>query len=471
MEEPGVPDPVLPAPPPEAILAAAPAAVVAEPHPPGPAPFRLTRPTGVRYLVVAAACSLSLLGYVHRQAFAGGASEIMRDFGMGDQQMGYYWAAFLIAYGLFQVPCGMLSDVLGTRHLLAVLVLGWSLTMAALAVVRPAPGAAGQTLLLLLALRFLFGTFQAGTFPALSRVLADWVPVRSRGSAQGAVWTFSRLGGAGTPILLIPLFAYFAGWRAPFLLLAALGVLWSIVFWAWFRDRPADMPQVNDAELALIAAGRVPAGRPGPVPWGRMLRSRSVWGLLLMYGSGGFAGHFFTSMLPVYLEKHRRLDPATAKVVTGLPLACGIVACFLGGYLSDRLIVATGSRKWGRRLVPCFATVLAAVSLLATRWAEPVWLFGGLICFTFFLNDLCMGPAWAASADIGERYAGTLSGGMNSIGALCGAASAALAGGLLEATRYDLLFGIYAGCYILSLVGWLLIDVTQGLAGPGEPAA
>jgi len=28
----------------------------------------------------------------------------------------------------------------------------------------------------------------------------------------------------------------------------------------------------------------------------------------------------------------------------------------------------------------------------------------------FFFNDATMGPAWAACADVGEHYAGTLSG-------------------------------------------------------------
>ncbi len=45
----------------------------------------------------------------------------------------------------------------------------------------------------LLALRFLFGMFQAGTFPSISRMTADWMPGTEGGAAQGLVWTASRL--------------------------------------------------------------------------------------------------------------------------------------------------------------------------------------------------------------------------------------------------------------------------------------
>src|SRR5262249_42768479 len=140
MHEPGVPDRAFPAPPAGITAAPArPAAVTPEPRRPAPHAAGVVRPTGGRHLVLAAVWSVAALTYVQRQAFSGGGNEIMRAFGLGDQGMGYFWAAFLIAYGLFQVPFGLLSDRWGARHLLSALVLGWSVTMAALALVPPLP--------------------------------------------------------------------------------------------------------------------------------------------------------------------------------------------------------------------------------------------------------------------------------------------------------------------------------------------
>src|SRR5438132_1643357 len=142
-------------------------------------------------------------------------------------------------------------------------------------------------------------------YPVLARVIADWMPARQRGFAQGTVWTFSRLGGALAPLLVVWLITkvYFGDWTTPLWLLAGLGLLWCAFFWPWFRNRPEEMPGVNAAERDLITSGRpVSTAPPGPLPWSRFLRSRNVWALCLLYGFGGFAGNFITSLLNIYLR-------------------------------------------------------------------------------------------------------------------------------------------------------------------------
>ena len=124
-----------------------------------------TRPTRVRYLVLAAVCSLAVLTYVQRQGFLANTKAIKEDLGLDSEQFGYMASVWLVAYGIFQVPCGLLGDRLGARHVLTVLVVGWSLLLAivALTVVLPPGGWLAFTFLLVL--RFLFGAFR----PAASR--------------------------------------------------------------------------------------------------------------------------------------------------------------------------------------------------------------------------------------------------------------------------------------------------------------
>jgi MFS transporter, ACS family, glucarate transporter len=425
----------------------------------------LGQPTGVRYLVLAAACSLAFLTYVQRQGFVAGTPYIQRDLGLDDEQMGYLFAGWLVAYGLFQVPGGLLGDRLGARHLLTFLVLGWSVVLGAVALIAVLPAGGWLPFVVLLALRSQFGLLQAGGFPALARVVADWVPTRQRGFAQGLIWTFSRVGGFVAPLLVgLWLFKVFAGWPIPFLILASLGLLWCAGFWPWFRNRPAEMPQVNAAERALIEAGRpAVAARPAPVPWSRFLRSRNVWALCLMYGFGGFAGNFITSWLPAYLKGHRSLTDDETAWLTGLPLAFGVVSCVLGGVLSDWLIRRTGSRTWGRRLVGGISMMLAGLTILSSIWVHEVWLLALSFCLAFFFNDAAMGPAWASCADVGERHAGTLSGAMNMTGAFLGAVAMSFAGALFHRHLDDLVFVAFACSYALAALCWLAVDVTKPL--------
>jgi ACS family glucarate transporter-like MFS transporter len=74
-----------------------------------------------------------------------------------------------------------------------------------------------------------------------------------------------------------------------------------------------------------------------------------------------------------------------------------------------------------------------------------------------------MGPAWAACADIGERFAGTLSGAMNMISALAGGCGALMVGYLFNRGRPELVFLIFAGVYVLAAICWLGVDVTRPL--------
>ena len=141
-----------------------------------PEPGRGAAPTRVRYLVLAAACSLAVLTYVQRQGFVAGTPYIKQDLGLNDEHMGYLAAVWLVAYGAFQVPGGLLGDRLGARYLLAILVLGWSLTAGAVALTVGLPPGGWLAFASLAVLRFLFGMLQAGGFPGLARVIADWIP-------------------------------------------------------------------------------------------------------------------------------------------------------------------------------------------------------------------------------------------------------------------------------------------------------
>src|SRR5262249_33522358 len=273
---------------------------------------------------------------------------------------------------------GALGDRLGVRNLLTALVLGWSVLTGCLGLVMLLPAFWIGRFMFLLVVRFLFGMLQAGCYPSLSRMMADWMPVRERGTAQGLIWMSSRIGGAIVPLLLGLMFAYFS-WEISMAQLMLLGLLWCLVFWPWFRNRPEEMPQVNECEAQLILSGRSPLSRKH-LSWSQLFRSKSVWGLCLMYGCGGFSASFFVTMLPDYLKNHRHLSEDQARLLTSLPLACGVVGCVLGGLLSDWIIRRFRSRKWGRRFNGSVGMVLAGAAFMSTIWAETPLALAVLLC-------------------------------------------------------------------------------------------
>lgn len=429
-------------------------------------PSRLA-PTRVRYQVLFAACSLAVVTYIHRVGFSTASPFLREELGLNQRHLGWLMASFMVAYGLAEVPWGLIGDRRGVRNPLAVIILGGSLTTAALAAVVWLPAVLSWRLGYLLILRFLFGAFQAGTFPSITRMLADWMPTTERGGAQGLLWMSSRIGGATAPLLLVPLFARLGSWEAALILVAGLGVLWCAAFWPWFRNQPEGMRRVNAAECRLIAAGRAPATiEVGPAPWRRMWGSGSVWALCLMYGSLGYSGNFFLTLLPDYLKTHRGLDPDQIRWMTSLPFAVGVGACLAGGALSDLIIRRAGSRRWGRRAVGAVGMAVAGLAIVATPHVRSVPVLGALLCLTFLGNDLAMGPAWAAAADMGERRAGTLGGLMNMTSSLTAALAAIVTGHLFEEGNTSLPFILFAVAYATGVLCWLRVDVTRTLADP-----
>ena len=273
---------------------------------------QLSQPTSVRYHVLAVICALAVIAYIHRIGFSSSQPLVSTTLGFDEVDVGWLSAMFLIAYAVFEMPWGMLADSLGAGHLLPGLVVCWSLLVACAALAVLMEGHWLLAFMFLLGIRFLFGMFQGGAFPAVSRIMADWIPRQERGFAQGCIWLSTRLGATILPLLLTKLIAGCGNWHTPFLILSGLGLVWSTAFWFWFRNRPENMPAVNQAELDHIARGRG-TGRSadsghGAVPWKRMLGSRNVWALCFVYGFTGFASNFYVTVLPTYLKNVRQLN-------------------------------------------------------------------------------------------------------------------------------------------------------------------
>jgi MFS transporter, ACS family, glucarate transporter len=427
------------------------------------------RPTRVRFQILAAACSLAVITYIHRVGFATASAEIKEPLGLSDQHLGYMMAAFLVGYGLFEMPWGLLGDRLGVRNILVAIILGGSVLTACLPLVVVLPHSVLLVATFLMLLRFLFGAFQAGTFPAISRMMADWMPTTERGSAQGTIWMSTRMGGALAPILLVWLFAVLGDWKTPLVLIALLGLAWGACFWPWFRNLPEETPRVNQEERRLIESGRSPragAGH-GEIPWARMLRMKSAWALCLMYGFLGFSGNFYLTLLPTYLKNHRHFSSDVTGRLTSLPFAVGVVACFVGGSFSD-VVIRRWGKRWGRRIVGAAGMSLAGLAILAVPWVDNVVALGFLLALAFCGNDLAMGPAWAAAADIGERYTGTLAGAMNMISSFMAAIQAIAIGRFLDSDDLVMPFVLLAISYALGTLAWIGVDVRQTLANPDQ---
>lgn len=130
-----------------------------------------------RYIVLGFALALIAVAYLDRVCIATAAPAMRGELGFDEEQMGFVFSAFTLAYALFEIPSGYFVDRFGPRLALVRIVVWWSVMTAATGL---ATGFGS-----LLTVRFLFGTGEAGTFPATARVFSQWLPPRERGLAFG----------------------------------------------------------------------------------------------------------------------------------------------------------------------------------------------------------------------------------------------------------------------------------------------
>jgi ACS family glucarate transporter-like MFS transporter len=433
------------------------------------------RPTNVRYTVLAWACSLSMLTYIDRVCIKQVGGEMQADLGLTKQEFGWAFAAFGLAYAMFEVPSGWLGDRFGPRQVLCRIVLWWSFFTALTGLIwrfsydlgylwmpsflsawiEPIP-LVFNSLVLLITVRFLFGAGEAGAYPNTARALRNWFPYARRGLAQGLLWTFGRWGGAVAPALIM-LFAMPLGWRGAFMAFGVIGALWVILFAIFFRNSPAEHPKVNDAERAYIQEKGDERPRL-PLSWRAMLSSPSLWFLSGMYFFSNAGWCFFITWDVEYYKNVLELNGTNLMIASGGPLFFGGIACLLGGFITDRQVRVWGPR-WGRTLQGFASYLLGSIFFLLALTTDIPMLSVASLCIASFFKDFAMAVSWSTCIDIGHRYSGTVAGFMNMVGNM-GTFFAPPIIAYLATERGDwglaLLFS--SGMFFLACLCWLFIN-------------
>ena len=372
---------------------------------------------------------------------------------LGIDPVGWSWvtAMFALSYCLFEIPTGALGDRIGPRRVLTRIVLWWS-------AFTSLTGAVSNYWLLLLT-RFCFGAGEAGAFPNAAIVVSRWFPASQRASMSGVMLMASQIGGAIAPLLIVPIQLRY-GWRAPFFVFGAVGVLWAAVWSAWFRDSPSEKDGVSAAELAETASQ--PAAPSHAFGWAVAFRSETVLALLGTAFCYVYAYTFFQTWFHTFLVKGRGFSEGSL-MLSALPYAVAACANLGGGAASDVLVRQFG-RTWGRRSIGIAGLGIACVGTIATMMTRHQLLTIVLLSVVYGTITFQQSGVFGACLDIGKQHAGSVVGLMNTSGQV---------GGLICTLSYGYIverFGTYEAPFVpmaaLLLIGsllWFKIDASTDL--------
>lgn len=422
-------------------------------------------PTRVRYGMILATTGVAVMLYLDRVCLSIVQAPIRLDQNLSPREWNWLVSGFFLTYALFQLPAGWLGDRYGARVVLSAYLLLWSLCTGLMGL------ASGFTLLL--ALRLGCGLFEAGAYPLAAGVVRRWVPATARATASGCVAVGGRIGGAIAPQLTVALAAGTAdGWRRPFLVYGAVGVVGAVVFYWWYRDRPDRHPAVNRAEAELIAGGTPPPDR-GPVGWppvGAFVAGRAVWLCSLVQFLANFAWVFVITKLPEFLQAVYGSSAEDAADYQSLPLYAGAVGLLCGGVISDAATRRLGPR-WGRALPVAVTRLAVGGAFLGCVGAADPLTVAVLMAGMAMATDMGTAPVWAWGQDVGGRHVGGVIGWANMWGNLGAWLSPLVVGEIVAgygddvAAGWKVAFLLCAGLQIVAAVAALGIDARRPVTG------
>lgn len=396
------------------------------------------------------------ISYLDRQTLPVAVVEITKDIPISDQHFAWLNTAFLAAYGLMYLGGGWLLDKLGTRRGFAVIMIFWSLACAS--------HGFAASFTMLAASRLLLGIGEGGGFPAATRAVAEWFPVKERSTAMGIMNGGTAIGGIIAPLLIAFVIQHtgwlnFTGWRWVFFLTGALGLIWTI-WWLLDYQPPEKHRGLSEPERQIIRDSSptlAAAVSTEPIPLRTLLSFRQTWGIVIAKFLSDAAWYFILFWLPKFLKTTYGYDIKAVGSVAWIPHAAAGVGCMLGGGFSSYLLRKNLSVNRARKIALGASAAMMPLLILAPH--VPVSMAIVLFCVGYFGQQSWSTLIMILPTDLFPRRAvGTVAGLVGLGGALGGICFGQLAGWLLDhGFGYSPIF-VIAG--LLHLTAFVLILVT-----------
>ena len=316
-------------------------------------------------LLVGAAIAIS---YLDRQTLPWAIKAIQADIPITNQIKAGLDSAFLATYGLMYLGGGWLLDRLGTRRGFLAIMIFWSLACAS-------HGVAGGVVMLA-ASRLLLGFGEGGGFPAATRAVAEWFPVKERATAMGMVNAGTAVGAVAAPPLIALVLGHadwlgLSSWRWVFFLTGGLGLAWAVWWWRTYFPPAEPAAAVADDE------------KPAAITLRELLRHREIWGVAGAKFLSDAAWYFYLFWLPKYLFDAHHFDLKQAGSIGWIPYAASGIGCLCGGGFSSWLLHRGHSVNRARKLALGLSAALMPWVMLVPQASSVGWVIA-IFSLAFF---------------------------------------------------------------------------------------
>src|SRR4051794_20116638 len=239
--------------------------------------------------------------------------------------MGVVLSSFFAGYAIMQLPGGWLADKFGSRKIITISLLVWSLFTVLTGM--------AWSLMSMIIIRFMFGLGEGGYPAASSKAVADVFPKEERTSAQTIMMSSNSLGGVIAPLIATPLIVWI-GWQNLFIAIGLFGVLFAALLWYYLKPENMQI-DIND----LLGKEKIQKES-----FKDILKISTSWKLAIMWFAVSTVVWGLISWMPPYLVDIRGLDLMSMGMLTSIPALFGAIGVIVGGQLIKSLL--SGKEKY-----------------------------------------------------------------------------------------------------------------------------
>ena len=370
--------------------------------------------SGTAWMVAVLLALLVLVNFLDKVVIGLVAVPMSKELGLSPTEFGLVGGALHWFFAISAVVGGFMANRRPTRTLLLGMGAFWALIQLPMLFVT--------SLWAIVACRVLLGIGEGPASPVATHALYKWFPNDRRNLPVALLHTGSAFGllVAGA---MIPWVSVHYGWRMNFILLAAIGAVWCVLWWLLGREgtldriRPGQLKQDDEH-----------------VPYRKLLTDSTLLSNYLCHFAANWSLALTLTWVPSYLENGLGIDPImTGRVFVLFVVVTTPLSLFMA-WLSQRLMRGGMATRWSRGAFVSFCLIASGL-LSAALFLPGLSNIERIVCLTFSgglaLVMYSVGPAMLAEFTPGSQRAGILAIG-NGIASLAGLSAPVVTGILVQ---------------------------------------
>jgi sugar phosphate permease len=423
----------------------------------------LKNKTSYRWVVVSIIFFLYVVCYADRANIGVLLPFIKKDFALTNFQAGAISSFFFLGYAVSQIPAGFLASKKGTRGIVTIAVIAFSIVTFFLGTVS------GVAMLIML--RLVLGLAEGPVPVSMTTTINHWFPAKEKATATGVFIASTQFAPIIAPIVTAAIAVSF-GWRYVFYWFAIPGIIIAVIWYIFVKTKPEDSSRVSKSELEYIrqeetAVASATTGEQRSLGWiDKVIRykkvkplttyrsvftSWNIWGNTLTYFLMNSVVYGMLTWVPMYLVSAKGYSLMKMGLFASTPAIGGLLGALIGGWISDKVFL---KRRKPTMLITAIATAIMMLVVITIPNN------GVLVALSLGLAGFCLNIGWPAFSayPMGLTNRNTFPvaiATVNSGGNLGGFFSPMIVGAILDATgNYNLAFGFFG---ILLVLGFCII--------------